>query len=218
MTLLVDYENVTRYGLVGIDSLTPKDTLVIYYGDSSKHIRRDIYQMIEETGVIFRTVRARKTGKNYLDMFIAASAGEIYKNGERYIGIISKDKGFEAVKDYFRMSGAHDLRIVRAEDIEKALVALVQPGDNERRSKISYRSELLNLDKISAEKERKDKIRTTVKEILMNTPYWFRIPEISDFLVKEKDNDNRRARYLETLKRFGRTEGLEIYRLIKDAV
>lgn len=60
-----------------------------------------IIQEIKESGCEFRVIKLKGTGKNALDFYIAAECGIISERGENEIAIISNDKGFQAVIDFF---------------------------------------------------------------------------------------------------------------------
>ena len=112
-TILVDYENVsTTDGLKGVEYI----------------------DMIEKSQCKFKTYKLAKTGKNALDFYIAVACGILGEQGEKQISIISKDKGFVAVSDFFRIQEELDGVIVRvASNVENALVALNAPEDEARK-------------------------------------------------------------------------------------
>ena len=93
-----------------------------------------IIQEIKESGCEFRVIKLKGTGKNALDFYIAAECGIISERGESEIAIISNDKGFQAVIDFFGADqNANQIQIVKAGNIENALTLFHTPEDAERR-------------------------------------------------------------------------------------
>ena len=104
-TILVDYENVsTTDGLKGVEYLNENDTLIIFYSQCCGKIRAEYIEMIEKSKCEFRTYKLTRTGKNALDFYIAVECGILGVQGEKQISIISKDKSFGAVSDFFQTS------------------------------------------------------------------------------------------------------------------
>ena len=104
-----------------------------------------IIQEIKESGCEFRVIKLKGTGKNALDFYIAAECGIISERGENEIAIISNDKGFQAVIDFFGADqNANRIQIVKAGNIENALTLFHAPEDAERRKKIQNRKLLLS--------------------------------------------------------------------------
>ena len=100
--ILVDYENVGNVnGLRGVDVLNKGDTLIIFFSGNCGKIRTDYMQQIKESQCQFRAVKLKTAGKNGLDFYIATECGIISERGEKQIAIISNDKGFQAVIDFF---------------------------------------------------------------------------------------------------------------------
>lgn len=215
--VLVDYENVFENGLAGIDLLKNTDTLEIFYSESCKNIRRECLDIINNTGCSFKTCKLLNKGKDYLDKYIAVATGEYYKSGEKEICIISKDKGYKAIIDYYRVTGIDDIRVIKAENIEQAFLSLSNPADHDRRFVIHKRLKQVSLDEISIRLKEKESIKTRIKEALINTPYWFMTEEICDF-VEESKGTNNRMLYTGALHNFGRENGRAVYNIIKEVV
>ena len=129
----------------------------------------------------------------------------------------SKDKGFQAVIDYYKVIGADGLRIVKAENIEQALISFGDPADHERRSIITKRSEQISLDEISIKLREMESIQIKIRKALINTPYWYRTTEVYSLII-EHSNEGKRTIYASSMHNWGRDEGRAIYNLIKDVV
>ena len=103
---LVDYENVSDAGLVGVDQLTGFDSVVIFYGSKVKTIAYESLISITSSNAAIEHLKAEKTAKNYLDFQLTTYLG--YKLGkENYdeVFVISKDSGFYAVVDFWAIKG-----------------------------------------------------------------------------------------------------------------
>ena len=215
-TILVDYENVNgSNGLKGADMLCRDDSLIIFYSKSCGKIRYDYMQEIKESGCEFRVIKLKGVGKNALDFYIAAECGIISERGENEIAIISNDKGFQAVIDFFGADqNAKQIQIVKAGNIENALTLFHTPEDAERRKIIQNRKLLLDLSAESARIEESNRIKKELKNILTGTEYENKSAEIIDF-VSAKRHQGKKALYTGALHQFGRKDGRKIYQLLK---
>lgn len=218
-TILVDYENVNgSNGLKGVDVLNSNDTLIIFYSGCCEKIRYDYMQEIKESGCEFRVVKLKRKGKNALDFYIATECGIISERGETQIAIITNDKGFQAVVDFFSVeSNAKKVQLVKAGNIENAITLFHAPEDAERRKMLSDRKLLLDLAAESAKIDAKNKVKKELKNILNGTDYEDRTAKIIDF-IEAKKNQGKKALYTGALHEFGREDGRVIYQLLKNTM
>lgn len=216
-TILVDYENVNgSNGLKGVDALGMDDTLIIFYSGCCEKIRRDYIQEIRDSGCEFRVIKLKETGKNALDFYIAVECGVISERGEKQIAIISNDKGYQAVIDFFCIEQqAAKVQIIKAGNVENALVMFHNPEDITRREMIQNRKALVDLAAECARIEERNKIKRELKGILQGTKYEEKTGEIIDFITV-KQTKGRRALYTGELHEFGSKDGTMIYQLIKN--
>ena len=214
--ILVDYENVSVNGLRGVDLLYEEDVLDIFYSDDRLTIRKDALDSIVGTKCVFRTIKLLNKGKDYLDKYIATAAGEWYRSGADEIAIISKDKGFQAVIDYYKVAGTKDLIIIRDETVEMALARLSNSAGHTRRSIIAERSKPISLDEVGFRLKERAAIRDKVRNALVNTPYRFRIKAVCDLVTENKDS--KKSIYTGALHSFGREEGRELYNMIREVI
>lgn len=215
-TILVDYENVGNInGLRGVDVLKREDTLIIFFSDNCKKIRADYMQYIKESECRFRVVKLKKAGKNGLDFYIATECGVISERGEKQIAIISNDKGFQAVIDFFcRDKEAGNPQIVKAANIENALTLFSNQEDSVRRKFLLNRMMPLDLAEECTNSEEQERIKRNLQVILTGTRYEGEMEEIIRFM-SQKRKKSRREIYTGVLHQFGRKDGVEIYRLLK---
>lgn len=218
-TILVDYENVsTTDGLKGVEYLSENDTLIIFYSQCCEKIRAEYIEMIEKSNCEFRTYKLARTGKNALDFYIAVECGVLGVQGEKQISIISKDKGFGAVSDFFKIQEKLDGVVVRvASNVENALVALNTPEDEERKKLIKEKTRTLSID---AEQARITEYRAFVEKIekaFEGTEYEKQTDKIIRF-IEERDAKTPRVLYTGSMHEFGREDGRAIYQVLKQVV
>ena len=214
--IVVDFENVHEQGLRGIDMLNQDDKLDIFYSKTCDYIRGDEYERIEATNCEFRAIRLLQCGKDFLDKYIATAVGEWYKSGEKEIAIISKDKGYQAILDYYKATEVEDLHIIKASSVEQALILLKNPADRERRAILSSRARHVNLDEIRIRAKERDKIRAEIRKVLDDTAFWYQVQEVCDLINENKGN--KKMVYTRALHNFGRDNGRAIYNKIKEIV
>lgn len=128
MWVLVDVENVRDAGFVGAEWLTSEDGLVIFYSTCCDKVRRGIMETIESSGCYLDAVKLEKTGKNALDFYIASYIAELASGSScDEIAVVSKDRGFQAVLDYWKWRKPR-LKIHFQPDIFRALCDEYKPG------------------------------------------------------------------------------------------
>ena len=141
MIFLVDFENTHASGFDGYYYLTEQDTLVVYYSDENSALQKGVVEDLKEKAVHVRMVKLLKQHSNALDMYIASTTGMFLDTGEK-ICIVSKDKGYAAVRDFW-----HSLRgaeILLGETIEECFLHSVA-NDDERIRRAKERSQKVQL-------------------------------------------------------------------------
>ncbi len=131
---IIDYENVNSpANFYGIHYLLPQDTLTMFYSSHCPLIRHDIVQRIIRSGCNFNAIKLKKDGKNALDMYIASYIAEIISeyNGEKQIAILSRDKGYAAIKDYWALKDSSS-HIIQTNTIFEAFNSLSGTVDLDR--------------------------------------------------------------------------------------
>lgn len=131
MIVLVDFENTHQSGFDGYEYLNERDTLVVYYSDENSALPRGMVDDLKRRSVNVKMVKLLKQHSNALDMYIASTTGMYLESGEK-ICIVSKDKGYAAVRDFW-----HSLRgaeILLGETIEECFLHSVQNDDERIRS------------------------------------------------------------------------------------
>lgn len=141
MIILVDYENTHQSGMEGYWYLDSSDTLILYYSDAKSAIPKGCVMSLKNAGVDVKLVRLQAKRDNALDMYIAASTG-MYAEKHDKICIVSKDKGYQAVRDFWRM--IRGTEILLGETIEMCLLHSTDNND-QRIQLVKDRHQRVNL-------------------------------------------------------------------------
>jgi len=135
--ILIDFENTHASGFQGVEYLNEQDTLVVYYSDENSAVSKGVVDDLKAKNVHVRMVKLLKQHSNALDMYIASTTGMFLDTGEK-ICIVSKDKGYAAVRDFW-----HSLRgaeILLGETIEECFLHSIA-NDDERIRRAKERSQ-----------------------------------------------------------------------------
>ena len=101
MIYLIDCENVGESGLVGIDQLPKADEAVLFFGKMQTSLSMETHNMLMRAKCKITSIQMSQTGRNYLDMQLAAHMGYMMKEKPKAeFTIVSKDKGFDSIVDY----------------------------------------------------------------------------------------------------------------------
>ncbi len=212
MHFLIDYENVNQAGLEGTEFLNKDDTVTIFFSKSCKNIISYRMKDIERSGGKFEICKLKGTIKNGLDFYIASRVGEIFAlDRSARVGIISADNGFQAVLDYWWPRLEHQGQLVKGRTIAKSLLGAY--GESERKCLVNESLELQSLEEVYAKYEERERIMNSVIDIFIGTEYEECIPKIANIVML---GQSPMVMYIASLKSFGRKDGTEIYRKIKE--
>lgn len=211
MYFLVDFENVRSGGLRGVDYLDKSDYITIFFSDAAHSCEGRYLEEIEESGCHFDTCKLQNTGKNGLDFYIASRVGEFYGSGHKErVAIISKDQGYKAVRDYWDVRLPSNKKIIISPSVERSLIA--SNDNSERVKRLKGKLASVDIDVFQAKYEERVKMQQLLQQIFHETEYENKMAEIQDMVETIK---SPKIVYLNSLHRFGRNQGLEIYRRIK---
>jgi hypothetical protein len=215
---LVDYENVCATGLKGVQFLTEKDSIIIFYSKGCKTIRRDEMDAIFRSKCGFKIYKLVQAYKNGLDFYIAAETGALAEKGETQIAIISNDNGFRAVLDFLRMKyDGTDFQVVKSPAIEQAITSLNAPEDGERRVQLQKNMNKLDLGQEYAKYQERNAFKERIHKALTGTDYAEKASEIIQY-ASEHSSVPKKSFYTGTLHNFGRADGMAIYRILKEVI
>ena len=210
---LIDYENVNQTGMDGADLLAAGDMLYLFYSESCKYIRAESLGMISESGCGFHAIKLQGKGANALDFYVAAQAGECFAAGIREVAIISKDKGYKAVRSFISLQhpGAN---VITAGSIIEAFAKMNQAEERVRAAEARGRLEKKDLD-IECEKlNYRQTVAGKIKKMFIGTSFEAEMEKIIEIVL---DTDDKGTKYRRCLHDFGRTAGTEIYRILQSA-
>ena len=212
MYFLIDYENVNYAGLEGTEFIEKGDTVSFFYGDKSDKIISYRMKDIEKSGCTLEICKLRNVRKNGLDFYIASKVGEIFATDRNAkIAIVSCDNGFQAVLDYWWPRLPIQNQLVKAKTIAKALLAV--NGEGTRKALVNKNMEVLDLERVFAKYEERNRIVTEITELFEGTEWESLISRIVDVVLA---SSQPRILYLTSLKTFGKKNGTEVYRKIKN--
>ena len=153
----------------------------------------------------------KNIGKNGLDFYIASRVGEFYGAGHKErVAIISKDQGYKAVRDYWDVRLPSNNKIIISPSVERSLIASNDNSDRVKRLKEKLAG--VDIDVFQARYEERMRLQEILRQIFGGTGYASKMSEIQNMMETAK---TPKVIYLNSLHRFGKKRGLEIYRRIK---
>ncbi len=212
MYFLIDYENVNYAGLEGTEFLEKSDTVSIFFSDVSDKIVAYRMKDIEMSGCNFEICELQNVRKNALDFYIASKVGEIFAvDKDAKIAIISADKDYRSVIDYWKPRLSVPNQLVRCKTLAKAISHV--NGEGARKGLVNERMKILDLQTEFGRYEERKRIVTGITDLFFGTDYENLILQIADMVIL---SDRPKVLYLNSLKSFGRKTGTEVYRKIKN--
>ncbi|MBR6103078.1 MAG: hypothetical protein IKP95_11665 [Ruminococcus sp.] len=104
---LIDFENVKSKGLTGIEALGSDDKVIIFYSENSDTISFEMHCKVMSSTADIEYLKVRVGGKNALDFQLSTLLGYLLaKEQYTHIFIISGDKGFDKLHDFWNVSFA----------------------------------------------------------------------------------------------------------------
>ena len=214
MIFLIDYENVNNAGMRGTQYLEPSDTLIIFFSKNAHNMEKHFLLDIQNSGCVFDAYKLINSQKNGLDFYLATKLGEVFGNPENKSAVIvSKDAGFQAVRDYWQCCAKPQRRVFLSESIE---LGILRANEHSERTEL-IRDHLLSTDigKFFNAYKETQKLRQLLQETFNDTEFSNRTEEMEQILQNGK---TAKVIYLNTLHCFGRKDGLAGYQRLKNCV
>ncbi|MBR0485265.1 MAG: hypothetical protein IJJ69_10885 [Oscillospiraceae bacterium] len=99
---LVDYENVHKAGLNGIEELKSTDTVIIFYSANADSLSFELHHYLGEAKAKVDYIKVDTEGKNALDFQLSSYIGYLIGRDEHCkCFIVSNDKGYHNVRDFW---------------------------------------------------------------------------------------------------------------------
>jgi len=210
---LIDYENVRNAGMQGTEYLLPDDHVIVFYSKAAPNMEARHLTDIKKSGCGFSTCKLLKVRKNGLDFYIATKVGEIVGAGYRgNIAIISRDEGFQSLREYWANRADPPRRVLVSESIERGIVSANMA--DRRTAQIRQRMKMTDIGGFHAACEERNRLRRLLEESFAGTGLTGRMEEIEALV---KSGGSPKVIYLDALRRFGRKDGLEVYRRLKSS-
>lgn len=110
---LIDSENLPNYWVRALDTLTENDVVYVFYSDNSKPFSPFDVDLITQSRCLVKFIKVHLTGEcNALDFQLVSELGfMLHSSNEGQYFIVSRDKGFDSVVEYWCNKG-YDLRRV----------------------------------------------------------------------------------------------------------
>ena len=138
--------------------------------------------------------------------------------GDGQIALISRDKGFDSISDFFSVNqNLKTTKLVVCDSIEHGLEKLTDPEDIERRKLIRQKMQTVDLEVDYGKIQEKNAVRAKISQLLQDTEYMPMTDNIVKFFSDNKKESTKKL-YIGTLHEFGLKDGVAIYRLLKDVV
>lgn len=104
---LVDYENVHKAGLSGIEELKTTDTVIIFYSANADSLSFELHHFLGEAKANIKYIKVDTDGKNALDFQLSSYIGYLIGRDEHCrCYIVSNDKGYNNVRDFWQRRDA----------------------------------------------------------------------------------------------------------------
>lgn len=211
MIFLIDFENVKVRGMQGYQYLQPEDHVILFFSDNAKNLPNQVLFTIKNSGCKFDIIKLKRIGKNGLDFYIASELGRIVTtNCKENIVIISNDKGFNAVKDFWN---TRNIIIYTQPDIEHAIKCVEKSG--KRRDDCIFGTKMYSIESFHKTYYTTDPLMNTITNMFQNTEHQSHVKDIYNIVRANKQTP--KTMYTETLHAFGRQTGLELYRTLKNS-
>lgn len=121
---LIDLENVRKNGFLGIESLSEKDRVIIFYSDFADTIPIDLHFQINASPAKFEFRKVSVGSKNALDFQLCSHLGYLISYASRWkktssFYIVSNDTGYNVLINYWK---DYDVSVYRVANFAKNVI------------------------------------------------------------------------------------------------
>ena len=149
---LVDFENVRTDGVKDLKGVQEGDSMVVFYSENCKSITLDVLNSIIALKLKYSSFKVKVGTKNALDFQLTSYLGYLIGQGgmDTNYYIVSVDKGFEVVADFWKEQGISVSCISLKEPVavpKKEATKETKKAEHKKKSKVSSK-DLATLDEI----------------------------------------------------------------------
>ena len=131
---LIDFENARIKDAADIPGLSAGDIVILFYSEGCKNISLDLVESITTKGARFLCQRIWNGTKNALDFQLSSYMGYLIgqSHDNEYFHIVSNDKGYDCLNDYWhgrKVTVVRDAYSVDIQQNSKNVSGLVVPVD-----------------------------------------------------------------------------------------
>ena len=103
---LIDYENVNKAGLDGIDALHRSDRVIVFYSQNADSLSFEVMQLLSSSRAQVEYIKVDTMGRNALDFQLASYVGYLLgKDAGCKVYIVSNDRGYNNVQIFWFKQG-----------------------------------------------------------------------------------------------------------------
>lgn len=227
MWYFIDFENVNTNGLLGIKKLGADDTVVLFCSANNNKMDAQLTYELCTSDFDYRILKGEKTVKNYMDFWIVCECSRaVFEEHLDAVAIISKDKGYISLKDYFARLNK---TIILAPDIANARNTYEQLINNKTDKKKDKKEDKTE-HKDNEKKEEPETVKQELKSgaVLPGLSLEQKEKLLEKYSGKSQDFKNRMFEivnnrsfehagilHFELVSAFGYKDGGEIYRFVE---
>lgn len=123
---LIDYENIQLEGIKDLKGVQEGDAIIVFYSENCKSTSLDVLDNIMTLKIVYSSFKVKVGTKNALDFQLITYLGYLIGKGDENTNyfIVSNDKGFEAVSNFWKEHDISVNRISKKEHIAEDLATL----------------------------------------------------------------------------------------------
>lgn len=147
---LVDFENVRTDGVKDLVKVSDGDAVIIFYSEQCKGITLDVIEDITKQKASLTCHKARTGTKNALDFQLSSHLGYLIGQGveDAKYYIVSHDKGYDCLCDYWKEQGVVVDRIGATEPVKELVEVKVAPTPAPKKKSKVKTSDLATIEEI----------------------------------------------------------------------
>ena len=146
---LVDFENVRTDGIKDLKGVQEGDAMVVFYSENCKSITLDVLDSIIALKLKYNSFKVKVGTKNALDFQLTSYLGYLIGQSgmDTNYYIVSDDKGFEVVADFWKEQGISVSCISLKDPVAVPKKEATKKAEPKKKSKVSSK-DLATLDEI----------------------------------------------------------------------